>query len=286
MLAGLLALLLHRQPDSNHLVDVVYGHKQGVALTMDVFKPAKASGIGVIWIVSGGWVSDHRNINPALAKVFTDRGMTVFEVVHGSQPRFQLPDILNDVHRAVRFIRANASTWSVDKNRLGISGGSAGGHLSLMIGNGPREGSPSARDLVERETSKIQAVACFFPPTDFLNWGKDGAAATDNSMLRPFYGAFGITDKTSKEQALEIGRSLSPILLISKSSPPTLIYHGDADTLVPLQQSQSFIAKLKAAGVPGELVVRAGKGHGYPETATDLKYFADWFEKYLPPSKG
>lgn len=281
MLLAFFAGLALRQTDSNHLVDVVYGHKQGVALTMDVFKPAKASGIGVIWIVSGGWVSDHRNINPALARAFTDRGMTVFEVVHGSQPRFQLPDILNDIHRAVKFIRTNAKSWLVDPKRIGISGGSAGGHLSLMVACKPRPGSPGARDVVEQASSEVEAVACFFPPTDFLNWGKDGAPATESGMLRPFYGAFGITDQTPKDKALEIGRSMSPIYSISAATPPTLIYHGDADTLVPLQQSQSFIAKLRAANVPCELVVRAGKGHGYPETAGDLKYFAEWFEKYL-----
>src|SRR5436305_10163340 len=75
-----------------HLVDVVYGHKMGVALTMDVFEPAQPNGIAVIWIVSGGWFSNHDSINPGFAKAFNDRGMTVFEVVHGSQPKFQMPE--------------------------------------------------------------------------------------------------------------------------------------------------------------------------------------------------
>ena len=74
--------------EDHHLKDVVYGHKLGVALTMDVFKPGKPNGIGVLWMVSGGRVSNHESINPGLAKIFTDRGQTVFEVVHGSQPRF------------------------------------------------------------------------------------------------------------------------------------------------------------------------------------------------------
>src|SRR5258706_12043158 len=80
--------------DKNHIVDVVYGHKQGVALTMDVFKPEHPNGIGVIWMVSGGWVSNHNNINAGLASVFTSKGQTVFQVVHGSQPKFALQEIV------------------------------------------------------------------------------------------------------------------------------------------------------------------------------------------------
>src|SRR5690349_5712678 len=82
-----------------HLVDVVYGHKMGMALTMDIFEPANPNGIAVIWMVSGGWSSSHDSVNPALAKVFNDRGMTVFEVCHGSQPKFQIPEILTDIQR-------------------------------------------------------------------------------------------------------------------------------------------------------------------------------------------
>src|SRR5262249_28056219 len=89
--------------DPSHIVDVVYGHKQGVALSMDVFKPEHPNGIGVVWMVSGGWVSDHKSINPVLAKIFTSKGQTVFQVVHGSQPRFTVQEIVLDIHRAVRY---------------------------------------------------------------------------------------------------------------------------------------------------------------------------------------
>src|SRR5262245_8785635 len=86
--------------------DVIYGRKEGVVLTMDVFTPKKnANGAGVIWVVSGGWFSSHANINPKIAEPLLDRGYTVFAVVHGSQPRFTIPEILGDMHRSVRFIR-------------------------------------------------------------------------------------------------------------------------------------------------------------------------------------
>ena len=125
------------QPKDNYTrtEDVVYGRKYGTALTMDVFTPKEnANGKGVIWCVSGGWYSA-KPANVGLAKEFVDRGYVVFAVVHGSTPKFTIPEVLEDMHRAVRFIKANAKKYNVDPDKLGISGGSAGGHLSLMQGN-------------------------------------------------------------------------------------------------------------------------------------------------------
>lgn len=263
------------------LQDVVYGHKMGVALTMDVFQPAKPNGIGVIWVVSGGWVSNHDSINPALAKIFTDRGMTVFEVVHGSQPKFQMPEILSDMNRSIRFIRTNAARFHVDPNRLGISGASAGGHLSLMIGAFGGPGKADAKDPVDRASSEVQAVACFFPPTDMLNYGGPGIRPFKQIMMRPFWPAFGVTDKTPDEDLERMAKDFSPIYGVTDKMPPTLIMHGDADFLVPLQQSQIFMAKLEEVKVPHQLVVKAKGSHGWPDMDKDLPKLADWFEKYL-----
>ncbi|HVT12905.1 MAG TPA: prolyl oligopeptidase family serine peptidase [Fimbriimonadaceae bacterium] len=265
-----------------HLVDVIYGHKMGMALTMDVFEPAKANGIGVLWMVSGGWSSSQSSINPGLAKVFTDRGMTVFEVCHGSQPKFQIPEILSDINRAVRFIRHNAATYHVDPMRLGISGGSSGGHLSLMqaVYGGP--GDPGAKDPVDGESSAVEAVACFFPPTDMLNWGKTGGKASDNKLLIDVFGAaFSSNKNPSAEEMDKMEHDYSPIYGVTAKMPPTFIMHGDKDPLVPLQQSELFMAKLQELGVPHELVVKPGGGHSWPDIGNDLPKLADWFEKYL-----
>jgi acetyl esterase/lipase len=264
--------------------DVIYGRKFGTALTMDVFKPARPNGIGALWMVSGGWVSSHDNVSEGFARPFTDRGQTVFAIVHGSQPKFTVPEILQDIHRATRFVRYHAREYGVDPDRLGICGGSAGGHLSLMQGTRGAAGDPNARDPVDRASSRVQAVACFFPPTDFLNWGKEGQEALTFAMLKPFYVAFGsIPEDEAKRQQLQ--KELSPIYFVSKAMPPTLIIHGDADALVPIQQSQRIMEKLEEAGVPHQLVVRPGKGHGWPTMGEDLPLLADWFEKYLPAGK-
>lgn len=263
------------------LVDVVYGHKMGVALTMDVFKPAKASGIGVIWLVSGGWFSNHESINPALAKAFTDRGMTVFEVVHGSQPKFQMPEILSDVNRAVRFIRVNAARFGVDPMRLGVSGGSAGGHLSLMLGAYGGPGNADAKDPVDRASSEVEAVACFFPPTDMANFGGPGKQPFKSPLYRVFWPTFGFTDKTSDEEMARMAKEFSPLYGVTSKMPPTFVMHGDKDPLVPLQQSQILMDKLQELGVPHQLVIKTNGGHSWPDLLSDIPKLADWFEKYL-----
>jgi acetyl esterase/lipase len=264
-----------------HKVDVVYGHKLGCALTMDVFTPAKPNGIGVIWMVSGGWVSNHNSINPAWAKLMTDRGLTVFQVVHGSQPKFTIPEIVEDIHRSVRFIRTHASEYSVDPNKLGICGASAGGHLSLMIGAFGGPGKPDAKDLVDRASSAVQAIATLFPPTDFLNWGKAEAVPLDVKQMAPFRPAFGVPASATPEQQREIFKKVSPYYGVTEKMPPTLLIHGDKDGLVPIQQSEHLLALLKEKNVPCRLDVKPGKNHGWPGIESELVVMAEWFEKYL-----
>jgi acetyl esterase/lipase len=273
--------------------DVIYGRKFGLAMTMDVFAPKdpkKANGLGIIWCVSGGWVSNKAGgIGPG--QEFVNRGYTVFAVTHGSQPKFTIPEVLEDMHRAVRFIKANAKKYNVDPDKLGIAGGSAGGHLSLMQGCAPKDGNPKAADPVERLSSKVAAVACFYPPTDFLNYGKEGNVALGDGTLKAFRPPFDFWERdreTNKLVVIEdaerrkaIGKQISPITHVTKASAPALIIHGDADLLVPIQQAEVIVAKFKEHNVPCELAVRKGAGHGGPAFANDAKTLADWFDKYL-----
>lgn len=276
--------------------DVIYGRKHGVVLTMDVFRPKeKANGAGLIYVVSGGWYSSHRAINADFAKEFLNRGYTVFAVVHGSQPFYTIPEIVQDMNRSVRFIRHNSKKFGVDPNRLGIYGGSAGGHLSLMIGTAGKPGKEDAGDPVDRASSRVQAVACFFPPTDFLNYGKEGEVALGDGVLKGFPAPFAFKELDRKSRALkpitdrkrrlEIGKAISPAYHASKDDPPTLIIHGDADKLVPIQQAEIIIEKFKQAGVKSKLIVRKGAGHGWAGLGKDLSLLADWFDEHLKAAK-
>lgn len=260
--------------------DVIYGRKFGVALTLDVFQPAKPNGCAIIYMVSGGWFSAKEAVNQRFYDAFLARGYTVFAVVHGSQPKFTVPEITQDIHRAVRFVRHNAARWGVNPDQFGITGASAGGHLSLTLGTQGGPGKADAKDPVDRASSAVQAVACFFPPTDFLNYGQPGEDATGVGTLKNFKPAFGPrSDAEDSRKAL--GREISPIYFITPKLPPTLIIHGDADKLVPYQQAESFVQKAQAAGATAKLVNRPGKAHGWPELINDLALFADWFDAHL-----
>jgi acetyl esterase/lipase len=276
--------------------DVVYGRKYGTALTLDVITPSQnANGAAIVWVVSGGWFSAHEAINPAAVDELLRRGYTVFGVVHGSQPRYTIPEIVDDMNRAVRFIRYHAGDYKIDPDRIGITGGSAGGHLSLMQGTGGDKGNPEARDPVDKTSSRVQAVACFFPPTDFLNYGKPGENALGRGILKGFKAPFDFHEQdpstnvfrpiTDEARVLEIGRRISPVNLVSRDDPPTLIMHGDADQLVPIQQAELIIDKLKGAGVECKLVVKKGAGHGWPDLLKDMSIMADWFDQHLGKKK-
>jgi len=277
--------------------DVIYGRKFGTALTLDVFTPKEnANGAAIVWVVSGGWYSGHEAVNAGAIGEYLRRGYTVFAVVHGSQPKFTIPEVLEDMHRSVRFIRSRAEQYQIDPNRIGITGGSAGGHLSLMQGTAGTLGSPDAKDPVDRLSSRVQAVACFFPPTDFLNYGKPGENALGRGVLKDFRAPFDFHEFDNatrafvpiidEERILTIGRSISPVNHVSKDDPPTLIIHGDADLLVPIQQAELILEALKAEGVPTELVVKKGLAHGWPEMGKDAVTLADWFDKHLAGAGG
>ena len=107
-------------PDFTRKEDVVYGRKYGTALTMGVFTPKEnANGAAVVWVISGGWFSAHEVINPGPVEELLKRGYTVFAVVHGSQPRYTIPEIVADMNRAVRFIRYHAADYSILKSSPG-----------------------------------------------------------------------------------------------------------------------------------------------------------------------
>jgi len=275
--------------------DVIYGRKFGMALTMDVLIPEKPNKAAVVWAVSGGFYSSHADISgPGFVKymkAFLDRGYTVFAVVHGSNPKFNMRDISADMHRAVRFIRHHAGDFGIDAKRVGISGASAGGSISLWLGTQGGAGDAAAKDPVERESSQVQAVACFYPGVDWVNWEKDGSNCMAITRKRGLIEAFRFRDfdpvkqeyveETDPKKIDAILADCSPINHVSAGSAPTLIVQGDKDAVVRLEPARLMVEKLKAAGVTAELVVKEGKGHGWPGQDQDVKLFADWYDKHL-----
>lgn len=273
------------KPNFTHTQDVVYGRRDGLALTLDTFVPEKPNGAGIVVFVSEGYCSSREMlgmVHPSGTTPFLSRGYTVFCVLLSSQPKYTVPEILDDAHRAVRFVRHNAKKYGLNPEKLGVAGCSAGGHLALMMGLAGKPGDPEAKDPVERQSSKAAVVGCFFAPTDFL-----ALEPTCPKRYEPLFDVrtsdpvTGRSVPVSAQRRREIGQSASPLTHASRESCPVLIIHGDKDTLVPISQSESLIAKLRGCDIACELVVKPGKGHFWYGIDKDVPTIADWFDRHL-----
>jgi len=251
--------------------DVVYGHKYGMALTFDVFQPEDANGAGVLFMVSGGWYSGWQPPEQAAGffKPLLDRGFTVFAVRHGSSPKFNIPEVIEDVRRSVRYVRLHAETLGVDPDRLGVYGGSAGGHLSLVLGTTSDDGDPGAKDPVLQKSDRVAAVVALYPPTDLRPWvGPDTKMGHDYPALQFDPAKAG---------------DCSPLLHVTPDDPPTLLIHGDKDTLVPIEHSTNILVELKKQNVACELITIENAGHGFQgdDSRRSTEAMTQWFEKHL-----
>jgi len=251
--------------------DVVYGHKDGMALTFDVLAPKEQNGAGVLFMVSGGWYSKWRDPQ-GMAGQFGDllqNGFTLFIVRHGSAPKYTVPEAIDDVRRAARYVRQNAERFGVDPERLGVCGGSAGGHLSLMLGTTGDDGNPKSLDPLLRESSRVAAVVAYYPPTYLEPWTKPESR---------YYQQFPALRFDSK-----LAEACSPLSQVSADDAPSLMIHGDADKLVPIDHSQKIQAAFEKAGVESQLLVIPDAAHGYrgADARKAAKARREWFEKYL-----
>jgi len=291
LLLTLVAAPAVRAQDSSSLpydqkMDVVYGEVHGTGLLMDVFTPkGKANGLGIIDVVSGAYYSDRRKLRDHILaqvySIFCSHGYTVFAVRPGSRTRYTAPEMEAHVKSGIRYVKQHAAEYKIDPDRLGLTGASAGGHLATLAAVTPEEGNPNSDSPLLRQNTHVKAVAVFFPPTDFLDWdGKPADFKTLGDLLF-LGGAKGHSEEEIKEQAGQI----SPARLVKGPAVPFLLIHGDADPLVPLQQSQKMVAALQAAGGSAELIVKKGGGHPWMTLPEEVKIMADWFDQHLPETK-
>ncbi len=232
--------------------NVVYGMYSGLALLMDVHHPAEPNGYGVILIRGSGWHTSPEYgagqlKSVGVSQIFLDAGYTVFTINHRAATRFRYPAAVEDVQRAVRFVRHHAEEYGVDPNRLGGWGHSSGAHLVAMLATMDGGGDPDDRDPVNRESAKLQAAVVRAAPTDL--------AIDAGAVVASFLGAPpGRDNKTYREA--------SPITYVTPDDPPLLLIHGDADRTVPFNQSELMLAALQAQDVESRLIRIAGGGHG------------------------
>lgn len=255
--------------------DVVYGHKDGLALTYDVIHPAApANGAGVAFMVSGGWVSrwspPARVAEGDLFSELAARGFTTFLVRHGSSPRFKVPDAVADARLAIAHIREHADDFAVEPERLGVTGMSAGGHLSLSVGLRAEGATGAPDDRTNERAAQVAAIVAYYPPVD----------------LRGMVGPSDRFPALDFDAELAIGAS--PLLFATEDDPPTLLLHGDRDGLVPLNHSERMHDALKEAGVDTDFHVFPGAGHGFRghDAERGVRLTVDWFERHLVDGPG
>ena len=255
-------------------VDVVYGEAHGTGLLMDVFTPkGKSNGLAIVDVVSGAWHSDRGKIRDhTLAQVFTiycNHGYTVFAVRPGSRTRYTALEMAAHVNTGIRYVKKHAAEYRIAPECLGLTGASAGGHLAALVAVAPEQGA------------RVKAAGVFFPPTDFLDWNGKPADINLLGDLLFLGGGKGHSSEEIQERALQI----SPARLVKSATIPFLFIHGDADPLVPLQQSQKMVEALKAVGGSAELIVKKGGGHPWLTIPEEVKVMADWFDQHLPETK-
>jgi len=247
--------------------DVVYGHKDGMALTYDVIQPKKPNGAAILFMVSGGWFSRYSPPEAAAERFsgMLDSGYTMYMVRHGSAPKFKVPEAVADVENALKHIYNHAADHGVDPGRLGVFGGSAGGHLSLMLGcaTGPVGEVPDA-DAIAGE-GRVAAVVAYFPPID----------------LREIIGPnerFPALDFEAADAAY-----VSPILHVTPDDPPTLLVHGDKDDLVPILTSETIHAAFNENKVRTDFITIPGAGHGFrgEDAEVAMRAVIGWFDEHL-----
>lgn len=259
-----------------------YGRRGDVPLHFDVLRPARPNGLGVVFIVSGGWKSSPQSFQPWLVAPLLRRGYTVLPVYHVPQPEATVMEIASDVERAVRFIRSHAAEIGIDPDRIGVTGGSAGGHLALMLATRGGPGPADADDPVDRASSGVQAVAIFYPVTDLTDLSGSTEDPGDGGPPLHFRPAFA-QDPVDMEAWREVSRALSPLHHVRADMPPVLIFHGTNDTLVPLDQSRRFRDAARTAGGLVDVVEVPGAGHGWPTLPLSVPRCAAWFDEHLRP---
>lgn len=242
----------HAQPAIQ--TDVVYGTAGGEDLKMDVYTcPTPGPHPAVLLIHGGGWSQGDKSSDRAGGTALAQRGVVCFSLNYRLAPKYPWPAQILDCARAARFVRANAAKYDVDPTRLAAWGGSAGGHLSLMLGVIKPDDYQSEDDPNRALSAKVTCVVDYFGPTDLRGVSVSPQAS---GIVSRFIGA-------APADAPEKYADASPITHATKDACPVLFVHGDKDLLVPLRQSEIMKAALDELKVENELIVVKNGAHGF-----------------------
>lgn len=269
--------LLHAAAENHEgitkFANLAYARVDGKPLRLDLYLPAHAAQPTpvIMWVHGGGWCSGSKE-SPGLAQA-ARLGFAIASIDYRFSQEAVWPAQIYDCKAAVRWLRANASKYHLNPDKIGAAGASAGGHLAALLGttaNRPdlegTEGNPGI-------SSRVAAVCDFFGPTNFIDFDIQGPANPAIGLVTRLLGG-------PVHQKLAEAREASPITYVSPQTCPFFIAHGDSDTVVPLQQSIELNEALKKAGVESTLEIVKGGGHGFNAPATFANAIL-FFEKHL-----
>lgn len=269
--------------------NITYGKGGDSELKLDLARP---DGDGpfpaIVFIHGGGWYQGSRQAYRGQIMEAAKRGYVATTISYRlmkfdeekketttAKPIF--PAQIHDAKASIRWMRANAKKYHVDPDRIGVTGGSAGGHLSLLVGLTDAQSDLEGDGGNPDQSSRVQAVVNVFGPTDM-------AACHGTSVVAWIFRLFmgGTPDETD-----ETYKAASPITYVSKDDPPVLTLHGDRDTLVPIAQATTLDEKMKAAGASHTLMIFQGQGHGFGGEYAQKSMTATWdfFDQHLKPKR-
>ncbi len=256
--------------------DVTYCTMDGVELKMDIYFPSSSSEAPwpvAMYVHGGGWSSGDKAQGAGKTEIpaLQSAGFLVVSVNYRLAPEYVFPAMIEDVKCAVRHLRAHAGEYSLAPNRIGVWGGSAGGHLVALLGTSDESAGFDLGEYID-QSSRVQAVVDMFGPAD-LTVNFEGGYEKTRQVFDGFDAALA-----------------SPVTYVTADDPPFLMLHGDSDQLVPIEQSQILLAAFESAGVPAELITVINAGHSFkptegktisPSRKEITQLVVDFFTEYL-----
>lgn len=260
--------------------DIVYAKVGERELKLDLYLPAAAPAGKlplVVWIHGGAWRAGSKDNAPTAA--FAADGYAAASIGYRYTQEAPFPANVEDCKAAIRWLRANAAKYSIDPDRIGIWGSSAGGHLVAMLGTSGDVKELEGAHGVQGVSSRVQAVVDWYGPTRVARMSHHPSQMDHDAPDSPENQLAGAL----VQQNAALAERMNPAKYSSKDDPPFLIQHGDADPLVPVEQSEILADALKKAGSSVQFEILHGAGHGGPQfqSPDNIKRVRRFFDETL-----
>lgn len=275
-LAILLSAIGYSQSGVRETYNIVYTTASGFLQRLDLFQPLtyNRNRPGIVMVHGGGWSGGDKSAYTALAKYYANQGYVCASINYRLAPTHVWPAQIDDTQAAVRWMRKHARALGLNPERIGAVGASAGGHLVLFLGeiDTLNDFDPSLSGY----SSRVQAVVDYFGPTDFMvptEWNPNIWTLIQNLIglaWRPGSPAY---------------QAASPLYFVSPGDAPTVVFHGTADTVVPVGQSQRIVSMMQANQVPVNYFEFPGQGHGFNGATNNycIQVMSAFFGQRLSP---